>query len=257
MYTTLFEILGIPTVPLYNESDYEEFIDILTTLEPVTKLPRPDFSPLDFNSPDMPVYISTYATGAGSSKVIEDDGNDNNALHVKSPSGVGDQITFNADTSAEGLLSFAFDFDMRIDTNPSYSHQISLLSAKGNISIMMTVHISGDKITFRDTSSNNYYTGATYFDGASATVGEWFHVRMEYHVLDDDIRFVLYINDEYAGESNNFFGKFKENGEIREGAIPQTSAERLQIYSMMSANVDFWLDNMDYEFFATSQYEEQ
>ena len=78
---------------------------------------------------------------------------------------------------------------------------------------------------------------------------------MEYHVLDGDMRFVLYINEEYAGESDNFWGKLTESGEIREGVTHCLSIERLQIYTMMSANVDFWIDNLDYEFFVDSQYE--
>ena len=258
MYTTLFDILGIPVVPLYNTDDYNEFIDILNTLEPVDKLPRPDFDTLDFEDGDISVYISTYSTASGSSIKVEDDGSlENQAIHVTSPSGVGDQVTFNADSTGEGMLSFAFDFDMRMDASTAYSHQISLLNSQGGIAVMMTVHVSGNTITFRDTTSNSFYTGAVYFDGASATIGEWFHVRMEYHILDDDIRFVLYIDEEYAGESNNFWGKLDQNGNVIAGRTPATSVERLQIYTMMSANVDCWYDNFDYEFFATSQYEEQ
>ena len=256
MYTTFYEILGIPVVPLYNEDDYNEFIEILTTLEPIEKLPRPEFATLDFEDGEMPVYISPYSTAAGSSMTVEDDGSDENmALHVISPSGVGDQVTFKADSSSEGMLSFAFDFDMRMDSSTAYSHQISLLDSQGSIATMMTVHVSGNTITFRDTTNNSYYTGAVYFNGASATIGEWFHVRMEYHVLDGDMRFVLYINEEYAGESDNFWGKLTESGEIREGVTHCLSIERLQIYTMMSANVDFWIDNLDYEFFVDSQYE--
>ena len=255
MYTTFYEILGTPVVPLYNADDYNKFIEIITTLEPVAKTARPRFEPVDFENGKMGEHISTYATTSGSSKAVEDDGDGNMALHVISPTGIGDQITFKADSPTDEVRSFAYEFSLRVDSGSGYLYQISLLNSTGGIATMMTVNIKSGKFVFADTSSNAYYTGAVTFNEISVSADDWIDIRMEYHLLDDDTtRLVLYVNDEFAGESDNYYGKFAENGSLT-GTAPKTEASRLQIYSMLSSNVDYWLDNFNYEFSMTSTYE--
>ena len=255
MYTTFYEILGTSVVPLYNVDDYEAFIGELNVLEPISKKPRPDFEPVDFENGEMTVYLSKYSTKAGSTIEIIDDGDGNNALHIDSPSGVGDQITFKSDAVVDGMASFAFEFDMRIDKGAAYSHQISLLNSGGSIATMLTVRTSGNTISFQDTTSNMHDIGAVVFT-ETAKIGEWFHVRMEYHYISEDKAvFVLYINGEYAGESTNFYGKYDANGNLT-AATYKNNIDRLQVYIMGSAVVDCYYDNFDYEFSQNSEYAE-
>ena len=260
LFTTVFEILKLPVVRMYNSADYDNFISILNGLEPVEKQPKPDFEAIDFEDGSIPVYVSTYTVNQGSEisvgSVENADGEDNMALHVVSPKQAGTQITFKADESCEGKVFFAIDYDMKIVKSTAYPHQISLLTPAGSIAVMMTVHVSGNTVSFRDTSSNEYYVNAYNFK-KTAKVGEWFHLRMEYHVLENgEIRFRLYVNGEYAGESDTFYGRYKSDGTEKTGAAPATQVERLQHWTMLSADSEFYLDNLDYEFSGEMKYEE-
>ena len=257
MFTTLYEILKVPTVPLYNEDDYNEFIEELTGLEAVEKLPAPSFETIDFDDGEMPVHISPYSTKNGSEMGVRDDGEGNNALMVHSVSGIGNQMTFKAPESTEGCVSFAFDFDMRLDRASGRTHQFSLLSSAGSLAYMITLNTSGDVITFKDTTSNMHDKDSVTFT-KTATVGEWCHLRIEYHVLTDGSSVtVLYVNDEYAGESRNFYGKYNANGELVDGAVPKTNVERLQLFSMVGSDTLIYYDNFYYEFYTESEYEER
>ena len=247
MYTTLFDILGVSHVPLYNEDDYNEFIDIITTLEPLDKQARPEFEAIDFEDGENSVYITTYSTASGlSSMKVDEEEDGNKAFHVVSPNGVGDQITFKSEDATDGLSVFAFEFDMKIVKGGAYSHQISLLNDAGSIASMLTVRVSGNTVRFQDTTSNMHDVGAYKFT-ETGSVGEWIHLRMEYHVVNDSVKLVLYVNDEYAGESDNYYGKLDQYGNVV-NFTPKLTASRLQIYSMMSANNEFYIDNLDYEF---------
>ena len=247
MYTTLFDILGVSHVPLYNEDNYNEFIEILTTLESVEKQARPDFKTIDFGDGENSLYITTSSTSSGlSSMKVEEDEDGNMAFHVVSPGGVGDKIILKSEDATDGLSVFAFEFDLKIVKGGAYSHQIYMSNEAGSIATMLTVRVNGNSVIFQDTTSNMHDVGAYRFT-EKGNVGDWIHLRMEYRVADGDATLVLYVNEKYAGESDNYYGKFDSKGNVVD-FTPLLAVSRLQIYSMMSANNEFYIDNLDYEF---------
>jgi hypothetical protein len=81
--------------------------------------------------------------------------------------------------------------------------------------------------------------------------GEWIHIRLEYHVVgDSEVRIYAYINGVCGGYSENFYGKYNSSGGIITSAKPKTETNRLQIYSMMSSNGEFYLDNLKADFYS-------
>ena len=249
---TVFGLLDISPIPMYNSDHYEEFCSILNSILPVEKIQRPIID-ANFENGEIPTSITQYATSGGEFTEIVDikdkDGNDNKAMKVTSPSGIGNRYTFNPELASEGVNVFSFDFDIMVNSGNSYSHQVSMSNATGSIAYMFTIHVSGDTVTFKDTTSNAHQAMAHDW-GIAAKVGEWIHIRLEYHVLSDtSVRIYAFINDKAAGYSENFYGKYNNSGAVNANATPKLAVDILQIYSMMGSNGEFYLDNLEADFY--------
>lgn len=249
---TVFGLLGISPIPMYNSDHYEDFCSILTSILPVEKIPRPIIA-ADFENGELPTSITQYATAGGEFTEIVDikdkDGNDNKAMKVTSPTGIGNRYTFNPELAGEGANVFSFDFDIMVNSGNAYSHQVSMCNVKGSIAYMFTLHVNGNTVSFKDTTSNAHQAKAHDW-GITAKVGEWIHIRLEYHVLaDSSVRVYAFINEKAAGYSENFYGKYNSAGDVNSNAKPILSVDTLQIYSMMGSNGEFYLDNIEADFY--------
>ena len=249
---TVFGLLDISPIPMYNSGHYEEFCAVLNSLLPIEKIQRPIIE-ANFENGEIPTSITHYATSGGEFNEIVDikdkDGNDNKALKVTSPSGIGNRYTFNPEIASDGFDIFSFDFDIMVNSGNSYSHQVSMCNATGSIAYMFTLHVSGDTVTFKDTTSNAHQAMAHDW-GIAAKVGEWIHIRLEYHVLSDSsVRIYAFINEKAVGYSENFYGKYNNSGAVNSNALPKLNVSTLQIYSMMGSNGEFYLDNLEADFY--------
>ena len=71
--TNIFAALGYEKVPLWDEEDARVFVDILLSLSPMEKLPRPTLPPVDFEDNTMTNVNASNLTASGSTAEIVDD----------------------------------------------------------------------------------------------------------------------------------------------------------------------------------------
>ncbi len=237
------EFTGKSTIPLYYQTDFERYMEIISGLSEIVKPPIELKSEYDFedellgttNTDIMSLSnVQIFSTGA---VTIANDplGDNGNVLRfVKKPyTEKGDKFAVAANQSVNSYC-YVLEWDMLVDeVTPAAGKTSSvILQIKLDDAYCLVVEWNNGKLRLSDMDNNvNVFTGIT------TTMDEWHTIRLEYYPSDYDAYTKIYIDGEYEGASNNFSGKAV-------GSKPSINYRSVEFFALRAADFDIYFDNI-------------
>ncbi len=237
----MLEALDIDDLYIYDPSDFEIFIDRAASLSHVLKdeiIVEVDNDVIDFEDSglgdDIPARVSTSLT-SGYAMVVEGGFNSDKALEFVTIPDKGDRVIVKSADTSGSKSCYVMEWDMCFDDirASTAALQISL----GNMYILKISVNTNGQMTFGDISAANSTAVPGSFPG-SFTADEWHHVRVEHYRTDGaPLITCLYIDGEFIGISNNYYGKEK-------GTYEAPHFRDTDFYALYAADYTLRYDNM-------------
>jgi hypothetical protein len=253
MYGNICSALGLPKVSLCTTKDGEEFVETISTIEPIDKIVIKSDDALDFEGNEIPSGVSMNQKQAGSSISIDTnpDG-DGNVLYYHSAVGAstGDSVVFKATGTGSG--TYVFESDMYITSESTSGKTLLQLKFAGSTSTayMLQMNISGSDIIISESTTIN--AGGIVNELARVSVNEWFNLKIEYYNTVDSHGtpiIVVYVDGDDVVTSENFY-----NCHVV-GTLPQTTFSHMEIFSLRSVESHVYFDNT-HAYKTVAEYEE-
>lgn len=241
VYLSVFDSMGIGSVPIFNSADRMLFQKTLSEMGVIIKNEIVESAPIDFESENIgnttteAVFESSDATSA----VITDGGEERgNVLNIKSISAsTYDMVEFPVRNTVVGASCNIADFDMCIleGTENGVVLQIGLQSDM----YMLTVNVKDGVVMIHEDSSRTESLTKRHDLGIRANVGEWFNLRIEHYVGNrDTVRMKVFFNGECIAVTDNFYGNYSATSE------PKTNYQRLRFRAMAGTDLNMLLDDI-------------
>ena len=241
VYLSIFDSMGIGSVPIFNTADRMIFQKTLFDMGVIIKNEIVESESIDFesenigNTTDEAIFEISDATSAIITNAGEEFGNVLNIKSVNSSS--YDMLEFPISSSVVGASCNIADFDMCILEGPENGAvlQIGLQSDM----YMLTVNVKDGVVMIYEDSSRTESLTKRHDLGIRARVGEWFNLRIEHYVGNrDTVRIKVFFNGECIAVTDNFYGNYSATSE------PKTSYQRLRFRAMAGTDLNMLLDNI-------------
>ncbi len=204
----MFDVFGWQRPDMYGKADYYYFMYLIDNQTEVIKDKEPDPVPLDFDydtpGQSMPGMNTEFCLSEGKRMVIKDptDSKKGNVYQFESVAGAHDVIYIPCDSLSLTASCYIFESDYYVSTDMTGYFSKILLDA--NYFIGMYVQEDGT-IRFIDSSNSNSQRYEQDL-GFSARLEEWFKLRIEYYVGDNEsVRIKIYFNGECVAVSDNYY----------------------------------------------------
>ena len=247
---SMFSVFGLSSVPIYTESDWLRFLEILVNLEPVEKIPTgetvTDSGIITFEDEEY----SGFSSSSGEIVTVKDnEGKDGKAYLISKATEGGQTVRTYVTGREEEMNVSALQLDVKLD-NISRTSQCQLTMGSSTktglydmpVLILLTLggEKNGSKIYYSD-FENGKGMGQNIDTGA--VVGEWFTIRVEYYEGDaGTLRYKTYINGKHIYTSNHVYGTKLYSGEDR---LYSAYGMNYASFAMNSAFIgDFYFDNI-------------
>ena len=250
----IFSCMGMNRIPIWNGEDFERWLGIIESFESDAPKKPVESLELDFEDDDEG-YIPMGITAVAPSGVVEDGGN--MAFCFYDATDVGTKSYINTGISGEfDCAAFEMDVKFKSYSGNATTHQIKFRGSLGNM-YMLTFKISGKNLIISDSS----HTGGGIGGSLNITVPnkEWTKLRFEFYTgVDSEISesgFIvkIFVNDEFAAVSTNFFGPTTQNPT---GHTPNIGISQLEVYGMGAAGSELLVDNIKAELLTGQKYSE-
>ncbi len=243
----MYQVLGIEEYmpSLYGRSTWYKFLSIIDDIGDVIKNEIKDDKVLVFDdyddgqTPDEIIFDYKYSSGGATVTSDVGEGRRGKALRFNSPADGGDRIQIDC-TNPLSTNSYVFETDMCIESGGSSGYCIQIVMGD---CYMLAFRIVGNRVQIFDTSSASTIKKEVEF-GYSVGLDEWFKLRMEYYVGDEDtVRAKVYINDKLIAVSDNYYNH--SGTKITQGhGTPATVFTFVRISAFSNYNVSMLFDNM-------------
>ena len=241
VYLSVFDSIGIGSVPIFNTADRMIFQKTLLDMGVIIKNEIVESEPIDFESENVgnTTGEAIFEISSATSAIITDVGGEfGNVLNIKSiDSSSYDMLEFPIKSSVVGASCNIADFDMCIleGTENGAVLQIGLQSDM----YMLTVNVKDGVVMIHEDSSRTESLTKRHDLGIKANVGEWFNLRIEHYAGNrDTVRIKVFFNGECIAVTDNFYGNYNATSE------PKTSYQRLRFRAMASTDLNMLLDNI-------------
>ena len=243
-----FNTMGFSPVPLCTSDDGEMFVETISELEPIDKIPQPEAKIEDFDGKNISVLNNSYyATWKQNSSdcvvdIVEDYETDSDVLYFRS--GIGSTVNNQADYlylkagNSGGNCNVA-EFDFRLVSVSKDSHIFQIKVGDGFQFIM---YKSGDYLTISAIQSENVSLGSEKLVTTAHKLPafEWCKIRIEvFDPLEGEytptIKF--YVNEELVGTTSMYYGSASGKGY-------SPVFTQLTIYSCAPVATEIYLDNV-------------
>ena len=243
-YNGMFAAFGYNSVPLCTASDGELFLETISTLEPIEKIPEDVAVTVDFERDadisyyNNRVYINKL-TDTGAIERVSDPLNPGNSV-VRFTSGVGTQFGDYFIANSTGVFGNCniIEFDFLLE---SASADTTLFQVRCG-GYMFTISKSGQYLTFASLSG---YGGDAHTETLATTANkisasEWNKIRFEVYEpdsSDDETYIKFFVNDSLVGISTLYFEKHL-------GKAYDPNITNVAFYSMMRVVTVNCFDNI-------------
>ena len=243
-FRSMCTALGITVPYRYFNSDFEKFMEIIESLDPVVKLPFiAETDPVTFDDDEVNSEPSrvTYNMNSGYVTVVDDprEGVSGNVLEYVTVKGAGSTITTNIIGTGVGNC-YVLEWDMNLVEN--HQNTVAFQIRLGE-SFMFTVTTKSDGYTLGDSSSTNSSASVTNNFEGTYSYNTWYTFRIEHYVgTSEEVRTIIYVDGVAVGESDNFYGKTKPDAANK--TEPKLDYKVARWYALNSADMTVLFDNL-------------
>ena len=249
---------GLTRPAIWNEEDFDNFIATMQGLDPINKI-KLETTDLSFEDCEIGTLPHMISSDSGMSGVQYDPLDDSNhAIRIDSPKGMGTREYINVN-STDSFSCIILETDILLtDTQDGNTHQIKLRGSGGNMYMfVLKMNNSSGKVTLTDWS---HHTNGIVGDlSVQLEADMWNRIRFEiYTGVDHELAkngFIvkLFVNDEFAGYSTNYFGPTKSTSDVE----PTIGFTNIEIYGMAAVESSLWLDNIYFEMLPMQDFVEE
>ena len=207
-WSSMSQVLDIPTIKLFDETDLQTFIDRLSSRTHVKKDARASF---DGDAVGTVTPSEVTLSKADSSVVVDDPRveSEGNVLSFTTVKGTGCSFNLSKPDTNNGKSGICLEWDMaftEINNGGGVSFQIKLGSC---YMFVISVDTSG-KLTISDSSSTNGSVAVTSKCSTTFNAFEWNSFRVEFYLLNasqNSTAAKVYVNGDLVFVSNTYVGK--------------------------------------------------
>ncbi|MBQ8583587.1 MAG: hypothetical protein IJ488_03140 [Clostridia bacterium] len=243
----LFSALGLAHVkiPVLGKADAINYLMILEDIQPVIKndgTVNVDYMTFDDDTVgSLPFGVSAEVKSSLASVTAEPDPRgDGNVLRFNSPADSGKQNSISISTSTASQSCYVFESDVCIESaDDGYIIQLNMGRC-----YMLAFRISDGKLNLWDSSNTSSTARIETELGMAPAIGEWFNLKIEYYVGDDNtVRIIAYFNGRATAVSNNYYDNAASRVETGVGK-PSASYTGITMSSISSRSSVVLLDNV-------------
>ncbi len=239
--------IGISSyVPSYfTETDRLRYITMLEELEPIvkneadTEVYYEEFE--DYEIGSEPEGSFTHSCLNGSFTVVDDPkGGGNSVAEFSTVKGDYETVKMVNQWGALTSTCFVFESDLNVvSSDEGVSIQIRMQPSV----YMLELKVQDGRVHIRDSSSTTPSNARETNLNASAALGEWFNVKVEYFIGDHDtVRIRVYFNDELIAVTDNYFDA--DGTKLTERGTPSKNFEYMTIVGKTNFSATLLMDNV-------------
>ena len=233
--SAIFSSLGLDMPALWNSSDLDEFLRLVSEVGEIVKQPNETGVYLDFDD----LEIGDGADGvSGDSGVVADPLNaENKVISFTTPAGQSSSAYVMVNHGAS--FGYAYlEADFMITEGSGTTHQLEFRGSA--ITYMATLTVNGGFVRVGETTNRN--SGAVVDTGIYFPVGEWCTMRIELYTSENGLK-VKYYTGEGEGRVCKYISESFYGSDV-EGARSANDFSRFGIYSMKTPASTLLLDNV-------------
>ena len=243
IWYSIFGVIGVGCVPVFNTSDRMMFQKTLLDMGVIIKNEVIKTAAEDFESMDLGVegpYSIGWRNGGNLTQyteVVSGGGERGNVLRFyASNESPHIYLMMNSMSNVKSASCYSYEFDLCV--NEEYSEGIGASIVLHPSMHVVALERVGDRVRILE-RSGRYGDAYTYDTAASANVGEWFNLRVEYYTgTAETVRIKIYFNGECVSVSDLYYDK--QNVTV----VPQNGFEGVSIYNTYKYDVNLLLDNI-------------
>ena len=246
-------------VPIYTNSDFRRFMNIIENLDPIVKVagditiddPQ-TFDDLeaggDFECQEINVRNVTGLYG--DYNIVADTRRPGNVFEYHQFKAVNDgdsgaYVCFPADNAVATNLCSVWEADVCVDdvTSVPSNGIIARFEIGRNAYMIQLVMVKG-KLQLWESSSGATAKAIRNDLGVEFEQGEWFNLRVEYYLGDhESVRIKVYVNDELIAISNNYYDG--EGVKLNGVGTPDSKYKEVYLYVVKSTVARFLFDDVN------------
>ncbi len=243
IYLSVFRVLGLGDVPIFNTSDRMMFQKTLLNMGVIIKNEIKEVEAEDFeffeigDTANVQIVESGDSSAERYSEVVDGSEDHGNVLKLYSSGDAGqDQFHFSAMSTVNGASCYSYELDICV--TPEYQDGMSSFIILYKFLHLIGIERDGDVVKLTDRSSQ--WGAACISDlGARAKVGEWFKLRVEYYpVTNKTVRVKIFFNRECIAVTDSYFGKEDET------AAPSTEYTGFAVFAASNKEMSLLVDNV-------------
>ena len=243
----LFKSFGLSSakVSILGKADAIKYLMIIDELQPVIKddiTVNVDYITFDDDSVgSVPGEVTNgLKSTLASLGVVKDNRGSGNVLRFNSPadSGKSNSITFTCSTASQKCYTFESDICIE-SADEGYIIQLSMGRC-----YMLAFRIVDGKLNLWDSSNTSSTARIETELGIAPKIGEWFNLKIEYYVGDDDtVRIIAYYNGKATAVSDNYYDNSASKVDTGTGK-PSQSYTGVTLSTISSRSSSILLDNV-------------
>jgi hypothetical protein len=253
-----FASMGIDRPDIWDNDDFSTFIEELRGVQHVDKIVLKR-EMLDFENYSEGEIPLGFAASAPSGVKEDPDGSDNMAMCFYSPASSGSASKYYINTGFTGEHScVVFEADIKMtDFDDGTTHQVKFRGTRGNM-YMLTLKMDNKSNTLTIGDCSHTSKGIVGELKIVLPADEWSKIRVEIyfgaeHELSNNGFIVkFFVNEEFFGYSNNYFGPTTANGNVD----PVFGFEQIEVYGMNAPESSLWFDNVLFDATPDAFFEE-
>ena len=244
LWLSIFNVLGMGSVPLFSTSERMVFHETLLDMGVIIKNEIVFADPIDFEGDDVGSESSDVnSTFVSGGLAVVDSSKDGNVLKVSSPltTAGDDKISISVQSSTKNALCSVLEFDMCVLESTSTGNFAHIMLEPSVY--MISLIREGNKINLTENSSTKSTNSFNHRIDASANIGEWFNIRIEYYQgSSESVRIKVFFNERCIAVTDNFYyyGSKLTDAVI----IPESRYTQASLIMLSSYTTDLLLDNV-------------
>lgn len=233
--TAMLTTLGVDRPALWNSSDLDEFLSMVSNVGEIVKLPNETGIYLDFD--DLEVGDGADGISGDSGVVVDPTDGENKAISFSTAAGES-ASAYVMVNHGESFGYAYFEADFMVTEGSGTTHQLEFRGSA--MTYMVTLTVNGGFVRVGETTNRS--SGAIVDTGIYFPVGEWCTMRIELYTSDGGLN-VKY----YTGEGDERVCRYISDrfyGSDVEGARSANDFSRFGIYSMKTPASTLLLDDV-------------
>ncbi len=240
IWRSIFSVLDIGDVPIFNTSDRMMFQKILLDMGVIVKNEIIKSEPESYENYEInsTADLKTVLTSSNSyQKIVADSEEHGNVLYLYSSADARtDEFYLKPQTTVKSATCYSYEADFRVLPEQS-AGVFAYIYLYRNMSLISLERIGNEIRLVERTDAwgdTGYYTDL----GVRAQVGEWFNIRVEYYLgTRETVRIKIFFNGNCVAVTDNFVTKQSATG------LPSSTFEGMVVMSMQNKDMRLQIDN--------------